>query len=111
MTLTREDARRIAELARLELTDDELDRLARDMRDILGHVDALRAVDLPEDDGGDVPPDVNGPGPGALRHDEPARDPLTAPLPSFAPETIEGFFALPRLASHEEEGGPDRDGG
>lgn len=107
MTVSREDARRIADLARLELTDDELDRLAGDMRDILGHVDALRAVNIPDDDRGHDHSEPSAPGPGPLRPDEPTRDPLVEGLPSFAPETSSGFITLPRLASHEDEPGPE----
>ncbi|MCC7031926.1 MAG: Asp-tRNA(Asn)/Glu-tRNA(Gln) amidotransferase subunit GatC [Acidobacteria bacterium] len=44
-TLTRTDVSKIAELARLELTDDELDLFTRQLGDILGYVEQIRALD------------------------------------------------------------------
>ena len=44
-TLTREDVTRIAELARLELTPDELDLFTRQLGDILGYVEQIRDLD------------------------------------------------------------------
>jgi aspartyl-tRNA(Asn)/glutamyl-tRNA(Gln) amidotransferase subunit C len=42
---SRDDARRIADLARIELTADELDLFARQLGDILGYVEQVRALD------------------------------------------------------------------
>jgi aspartyl-tRNA(Asn)/glutamyl-tRNA(Gln) amidotransferase subunit C len=44
-TLTREDVTRIAELARLELTSEELDLFTRQLGDILGYVEQIRDLD------------------------------------------------------------------
>jgi aspartyl-tRNA(Asn)/glutamyl-tRNA(Gln) amidotransferase subunit C len=44
-TLGPDDARRIATLARIELTADEVDLFARQLGDILNYVDELRALD------------------------------------------------------------------
>lgn len=44
-TLGPDDARRIATLARIELTTDEVDLFARQLGDILNYVDELRALD------------------------------------------------------------------
>jgi aspartyl-tRNA(Asn)/glutamyl-tRNA(Gln) amidotransferase subunit C len=44
-TLTRADLARIAELARLELTTDELDLFTRQLGDILGYVEQIRELD------------------------------------------------------------------
>ena len=44
-TLTRADVTRIAELARLELTTDELDLFTRQLGDILGYVEQIRELD------------------------------------------------------------------
>lgn len=43
--LTREDVQRIADLARLELTGDELDLFTRQLGDILTYVEQIRALD------------------------------------------------------------------
>jgi aspartyl-tRNA(Asn)/glutamyl-tRNA(Gln) amidotransferase subunit C len=44
-TLAREDVLRIAELARLELTSDEIDLFTRQLADILAYVEQIRALD------------------------------------------------------------------
>ena len=43
--LTRQDVQRIAELARLELTHDELDLFTRQLGDILTYVEQIRSLD------------------------------------------------------------------
>jgi aspartyl-tRNA(Asn)/glutamyl-tRNA(Gln) amidotransferase subunit C len=43
--LTRDDAARIAALAMLELSDDELDLLARQLGDILAYADQVQQID------------------------------------------------------------------
>jgi aspartyl-tRNA(Asn)/glutamyl-tRNA(Gln) amidotransferase subunit C len=45
VSLTIEDVRRIAELARLELTADELDLFTRQLGDILTYVEQIRVLD------------------------------------------------------------------
>lgn len=45
MSLSREDVQRIAELARLELTSEELDLYTRQLGDILTYVEQIRALD------------------------------------------------------------------
>lgn len=45
MSLSREDVKRIAELARLELTHDELDLFTRQLGDILTYVEQIRTLD------------------------------------------------------------------
>lgn len=44
-SLSREDVKRIAELARLELTNDELDLYTRQLGDILAYVEQIRSLD------------------------------------------------------------------
>lgn len=43
--ITREDIERTAELARLSLSDDEIEAMTRDLDRILDHVDQLQALD------------------------------------------------------------------
>ena len=45
MNLSRDDVRKVADLARLKVTDDELDSLANDLRAIVGYVEILNEVD------------------------------------------------------------------
>lgn len=44
-TFTRNDVLRVAELARLELSDDEAERMTASIVQILDHVEALQALD------------------------------------------------------------------
>ncbi len=45
MALSREQVERVAELARLGLSDDEIDRFQQQLSQILGHMQALDRVD------------------------------------------------------------------
>src|SRR3990172_9418124 len=92
--LTRENVARIASLARLELTTEELDLFTRQLGDILNYVEQIRALDTTG-----VPPtshvlnrpvdrdDVTGP---TL-----SRADLLGNAPDSAPEA--GLFKVPRV--------------
>ncbi|MGD2217022.1 MAG: Asp-tRNA(Asn)/Glu-tRNA(Gln) amidotransferase subunit GatC [Gemmatimonadales bacterium] len=92
MTIKREDVSKVAELARLELNDEELDALTRDCRSILEFFEAIRDVDVES-----ATPS------GALEHPAPTRDDrvehdrLERPPAETAPDWREGYFVLPRL--------------
>jgi aspartyl-tRNA(Asn)/glutamyl-tRNA(Gln) amidotransferase subunit C len=45
MKLTEQEVRRVAELANLALTDDEIVRMTEDMEGILSHIDKLSELD------------------------------------------------------------------
>lgn len=45
MDLSRDDVRKVADLARLKVTDAELESLASDLRAIIGYVEVLNEVD------------------------------------------------------------------
>jgi aspartyl-tRNA(Asn)/glutamyl-tRNA(Gln) amidotransferase subunit C len=45
MKITDEEVRRVAELAALALRDDEVERMAKDLDDILSHMDKLNELD------------------------------------------------------------------
>ena len=45
MELSRDDVRKVAALARLKVTENELDSLADDLRAIIGYVEVLNEVD------------------------------------------------------------------
>lgn len=84
--------RRLAALARLELSDAEVAQVAAELRH-------LRRA-LP-----DLPPgaEAGGEGGGAapLRPDRVAFDPLLVPPCEVAPAWREGFFVVPRLSAEE----------
>ncbi len=93
-TLSQQDVKRIAELARLELTPAELDLYTRQLGDILTYVGQIRTLDTTG-----VPPTsqvLNRP---VDRDDEPrpalSRADLLRNAPDAAPEA--GLFKVPRV--------------
>lgn len=93
-TLSTQDVRRIAELARLELTAEELDLFTRQLGDILAYVEQIRALDTT----GVEPTSqvLNRP---VDRDDEPRPTLTRAELLGNAPDAaIEaGLFKVPRV--------------
>jgi aspartyl-tRNA(Asn)/glutamyl-tRNA(Gln) amidotransferase subunit C len=92
--LTRAEVARIAELARLELTADELDLFTRQLGDILGYVEAIRQLDT-----AGVPATSHVASRPVERPDD-VVDPLPRPAalgnaPDAAPAS--GLFKVPRV--------------
>ncbi len=95
------DVRHVAALARLALEPEQIRQLVRELNGILAHMDVLARVDtsgiepfVPERlDTMPLRSDENG-----------TRTPLAPPLSSIAPEMRDGFFLVPRLATHEDDG-------
>jgi aspartyl-tRNA(Asn)/glutamyl-tRNA(Gln) amidotransferase subunit C len=99
MSVSIDDVRRIAALARLDPDESRLAALAAELNSILGHMEVLGKVDtsgVPDDD-------VAARGSMPLRPDDGSPVPLLKPLHSFAPAIRDSFFIVPRLATHEEE--------
>lgn len=94
MTVSPDEIRRLAALARLALDDDEVARAAEELDSILGHFAALAAI-APA---ADAPPHASRP-PASLRPDEVRFDPLLRPPEEVAPAWAEGFFVVPRIAA------------
>ena len=91
--ITREEAARVAALAKLEMTDSELDRAGADLAAMLEYVAALDAVDT-------TGIDLDAPAAAAtLRADEPR--PSLAPGDAFAnapdADREAGLFRVPRV--------------
>ena len=88
------DVRRIAELARLELTPDEIDQFARQLTDILAYVESLQSVDT-----SGVPPTSHPFASAAWRDDTPVasidRDTVLRQAPGGSPST--GLFKVPKV--------------
>lgn len=98
MSVSVDEVRRVAMLARLGLTEESARSLTRDMNTILEHMAVLEKI---RTDG--VREYVSGDESGMrLRRDEGPAAPLTAAPSSFAPEMREGLFIVPRLATHED---------
>lgn len=102
MSVSREQVRAIAGLARLRLTDAEAETFAVQLSGILEHAGELAAAQA--DDMHDL---ESVAGAAALRTDEPAADPLHRHPGTFAPSWMEGFFAVPRLAAMDSPADED----
>jgi aspartyl-tRNA(Asn)/glutamyl-tRNA(Gln) amidotransferase subunit C len=89
--LDRDQVLHVARLARLELSDDEVDRMAAELSNVLDHIEKIRELDL---DG--VPPtahviDVVN----ALRADEPEPSLPREVILAAAPEPLHDGFGVP----------------
>ena len=98
MAVTREDVLHIAELARLGVDDERADALTKELSAILAHMEVLSQVDTAAVHA------TTGIGPGGtpLRPDVGVPPEMDRPLQSFAPAMRDGFFIVPRLATHED---------
>lgn len=99
MSVTRDDVRHIARLARLEVGEDRIETLTAELASILDHMRVLESVDtshldvLTGDDKRATP----------LRKDAGPSIPLATVVESFAPEMRDGFLLVSRLATHGDE--------
>jgi aspartyl-tRNA(Asn)/glutamyl-tRNA(Gln) amidotransferase subunit C len=89
MKITRDEAKRIADLAHLAFDDAALDRMAAEMTKILTYIDQLAEVEI-------------GVAPGFSRADAtPLRDDVIACQPADparnAPEWDAGYFVVPKV--------------
>jgi aspartyl-tRNA(Asn)/glutamyl-tRNA(Gln) amidotransferase subunit C len=95
MEIDRDEARRIAKLAHIELDDPALDRMASEMTKILGYIDQLREVDVTS-----VAVD-------AIETATPLRDDVARPsvdrelIARNAPAFANGCFVVPKVIGGE----------
>ncbi|MGE0219322.1 Asp-tRNA(Asn)/Glu-tRNA(Gln) amidotransferase subunit GatC [Mycolicibacterium sp.] len=96
--ISRDEVAHLARLARLALTDGELDSFAGQLDAILGHVSRIQAVDVTGVEATDNPlKDVN-----VFRPDE-VRPSLTQQQAlAAAPSSAEDRFAVPRILGEAE---------
>lgn len=100
MAVTIDDVRHIASLARLSVDEPRARALVGELNAILGHMEVLQQVDV-----SGVAADVaEGVAAMPLRADAGPQLPLAHPREAFAPEMRDGFFLVPRLATHEDLG-------
>ncbi len=86
-----QEVRAIARLARLELSEEEVTRLAENLQNILAYVDTLAEVDV-----ADVEPFINAAaGSNVLRADEPRPGLPRETALENAPRQAGGFFKVP----------------
>jgi aspartyl-tRNA(Asn)/glutamyl-tRNA(Gln) amidotransferase subunit C len=98
MAVTRDDVAHIAALARLALDDTQITRMVAELNAILGHMDVLQRVETAGRTVDGAPPQASMP----LRRDAGPPLALLRPIASFAPSLRDGFFLVPRLATHED---------
>ncbi len=98
MSVTVDDVRHIAGLARLGLEPERIPALVAELNRILEHMEVLQAVPSRPDQR------VTGISAGGmpLRADVGPQIPLARPRDEFAPSMHDGFFLVPRLATHED---------
>lgn len=91
--ITRTDVEHVAQLARLGLTDDEVDRLRQDLEAILDYEASLAALDLSE-----VPPTAHPLGiTNVLRPDEVRASVERDEVLAAAPAAEDHRFRVPRI--------------
>ena len=100
MTVSEHDVRHIAALARLGLDAGRVPALVQELNGILDHMAALSKVSTTNA----VAVDGVGSGGMPLRADEGPQLPLAHARESFAPAMRDGFFLVPRLATHASHG-------
>ncbi len=95
--LTRDDVAKVARLARLRLTEEELDRFTGQLAQVLDHANDLRALDLTV-----VPPTAHPVDLGTVMREDAVRPSLARDaFLSAAPQVEEGRFAVPRILGEE----------
>lgn len=93
MPISKEQVARVAELARLKLTADELDRFSRELSRIIDYVDCLNRVDID-----DIVLDARPTEPGRADRDDVVRPSLpVGDVLRIAPETKDTYFVVPRV--------------
>ena len=97
MSISINDVRHIASLARLGLSDERAVSLVQELNTILDHMDALSKVNT---DGVQEAIGVGARGT-PTRGDHGPPIPLERSLDAFTPSLRDGFFLVPRLTSHE----------
>jgi aspartyl-tRNA(Asn)/glutamyl-tRNA(Gln) amidotransferase subunit C len=103
MSVELDEVRRVAALARLGIPQDRLTILAQELSGILAHMAILQRVDT------HGVQDALSAAQTPWREDHGPPVPLLRPLETFAPEVRDGFFIVPRLATHGGRSG-DADG-
>jgi aspartyl-tRNA(Asn)/glutamyl-tRNA(Gln) amidotransferase subunit C len=91
--ISRDDVAHVARLARLELTEDELERFTGQLGAVLEHAADIAALDI-----ADVPPTAHPlPLVNVLREDTPAPSLDRDEVLSQAPAAEDGRFRVPRI--------------
>jgi len=100
MAVTKADVLHVAELARLAVPAERLDHLVSELNGILAHMDVLEKADTSAVESSLSVPVESTP----LRSDSSGPLPMLTTREKFAPSMRDGFFIVPRLATHEDAG-------
>ena len=100
MAVSKDDVRHIATLARIGVPEERLDGLVTELNGILGHMAVLERVSSAGVSAAAESAREGMP----LRADQGPAVKLEHPKHAFAPKMIDGFFLVPRLATHEDAG-------
>ncbi len=91
--ITIEQVRHVARLARLELSENEQERLRADMGEMLAYVEKLNELDT-----SDVPPTTQvGEAGTPMRDDEVTNRPSAEQMTANAPSRERGYFKVPKI--------------
>jgi aspartyl-tRNA(Asn)/glutamyl-tRNA(Gln) amidotransferase subunit C len=90
VSVSSDDVRHIARLARLELTDEEVERFRRELSTILGYVEQLELLDAGSAGEPSLPDQP-------LRPDAVEEWGDVRPLHEAAPDFEDGYFRVPRV--------------
>jgi aspartyl-tRNA(Asn)/glutamyl-tRNA(Gln) amidotransferase subunit C len=94
------DVEHVARLSRLALTDQEKERMRRELDGILSYIDKLRALNTV-----DVPPTSHAvPMTNVMREDEPRPSLSQDEMLANAPERIGELFRVPKIIEEGAEG-------
>lgn len=106
MAVSEQDVRHVAALARLGLDAARVPSLVEELNRILEHMEVLQQVDI-----GAASLDPEATHGLRVRDDVPDAVPLARPREAFAPLMRDGFFLVPRLATHGTAGAAADDEG
>ena len=93
MTITKQDVAKVARLARIKMDDDKLEELLPQLSNIIGFVEQLAEVDTDNVEPLASVVDINQ----RLREDEVTDGGYPEEILANAPETLEGYFVVPKV--------------
>ncbi|MCS7192871.1 MAG: Asp-tRNA(Asn)/Glu-tRNA(Gln) amidotransferase subunit GatC [Armatimonadetes bacterium] len=93
MPLSREEVLHVALLARLELSEEDIERYTWELNRVLEHIEKLKELDVE----GVEPTSHAVPLSNVFRPDEPGKPMLREEVLMNAPDAIDGYFRVPRV--------------
>ena len=97
MALTREEVLKVAKLAKLEFTDEEIEKYQQELNEILNYMDMLNELDTENIKPlSQINDDVNN-----LREDEVKPSLLVSEALKNAPEAVDGTVVVPKVVGGE----------